>query len=101
MFREPWEAQAFAIVVILQQAGHLTWPEWVAGISAEIEAAKAGGDSDLGDGYYRHWLAALEKIIVAKGLSDDVELQLRRLECVANAAGKHGHSARREPVRVA
>lgn len=100
MFREPWEAQAFALVVALHQAGHFTWPEWVAVISAEIRAAQAGGDPDSGATYYRHWLAALEKIVVSKTLAGDAELRLRRIECAANPPGKHGHQAQREPVRV-
>ena len=100
VFREPWEAQAFALVVALHQAGHFTWTEWVAAISAEIRQAQADGDPDLGQTYYRHWLAALEKITVAKHLADDVDLRLRRLECAANPAGKHSHPARREPIRV-
>ncbi len=101
VFREPWEAQAFAVAVTLHQAGHFTWAEWVAAISAEIRRAQADGDPDLGRSYYRHWLAALEKIIMAKNLTDDVELRLRQIECGANAAAvKHGHAARRAPVRV-
>ena len=100
VFREPWEAQAFAMVVALYQAGHFTWPEWVATISAEITQAQKDGDPDLGRTYYRHWLAALERIMVAKSMTDDVELHLRRLECNANSQALHAHPARREPVRV-
>lgn len=40
-FREPWEAQAFALVTALHEAGHFTRPEWVAAISAEIRQAQA------------------------------------------------------------
>ena len=100
VFREPWEAQAFARAVALHQAGHFTWPEWVAALSAEIRRAQAEGDPDEGAAYYRHWLAALEKIVVAKALADDVDLRLRRIECAANPPGKHNHPARREPIRV-
>lgn len=100
VFREPWEAQAFALAVALHRAGHFTWPEWVAAISAEIQRAPAKGDPDLGSSYYRHWLAALEKIVVAKTLADDTDLRLRRIECAANPPGKHTHLARREPIRV-
>ena len=101
VFREPWEAQAFALVVALHNAGHFTWPEWVETISAEIGLAQSQGDPDVGDTYYRHWLAALEKIVLAKGLTDDVDLRLRRLECAFNTPTGHGHKARREPVKIA
>lgn len=100
VFREPWEAQAFALVVALHEAGHFTWPEWVAVMSAEIRAAQAAGDPDLGRTYYRHWLAALERITVAKTLASDTELRVRRIECAANGPAPHAHPARREPVRV-
>ena len=78
VFREPWEAQAFALVVALSNAGHFTWPEWVGAISAEIRLAQDQGDPDVGNTYYRHWLAALEKLILAKGLTDAANLRLRR-----------------------
>lgn len=101
VFREPWEAQAFALVVGLHNAGHFTWSEWVEVMSAEIRLAQSQGDPDVGDTYYRHWLAALEKIVLTKGLTDDVDLRLRRLECAFNTPTGHGHSARREPVKIA
>ena len=63
-FREPWEAQAFALAVALQTNGLFTPAEWAAALGREIATA---GEADSGEDYYRHWLAALEKIVVAKG----------------------------------
>lgn len=74
VFREPWEAHAFAMAVALHQRGLFTWPEWAAALAAEIERAQAAGDADLGDTYYRHWLAALEALVAAKGASSAQEL---------------------------
>ena len=48
VFKEPWEAAAFAMAVRLSEAGKFTWSEWVDYLSAEIEAAKQRGDPDLG-----------------------------------------------------
>ena len=70
LFREPWEAQAFAMALALHQRGLYTWSEWATALAAQIEAAQAHGDPDLGDTYYRHWLNALERIVAAKGLAD-------------------------------
>jgi nitrile hydratase accessory protein len=67
-FREPWEAQAFAMTVKLHEAGHFTWPEWAAVLSEEIAEAQRQGDPDLGTTYYHHWLRALERIVVEKRL---------------------------------
>jgi nitrile hydratase accessory protein len=70
VFREPWEAQAFAMVVSLQRRGLFSWNEWAEVLAAEINRAQANGDPDLGDTYYFHWLAALEHMVSAKGVAD-------------------------------
>ncbi|EWY39348.1 nitrile hydratase accessory protein [Skermanella stibiiresistens SB22] len=67
-FKEPWEAQAFAMTVRLHEAGHFTWPEWAEILADEIAAAQERGDPDLGSTYYHHWLRALERMVVTKGL---------------------------------
>ena len=69
VFREPWEAQAFAMTLALHERGLFSWPEWAATLGEEIERAQAAGDPD-NETYYRHWLNALERIVVAKGLAD-------------------------------
>ncbi len=74
VFKEPWEATAFAMAVRLSEAGKFTWSEWVDYLSAEIAAAKRRGDPDLGDRYYEHWLNALEKLVIDKGLGSEAEL---------------------------
>jgi len=66
VFREPLEAEAFAMAVTLHEQGLFTWPEWAAALAAEIASAHARGDADLGDTYYHHWLAALEKLVAVK-----------------------------------
>lgn len=68
VFKEPWEAQAFALAVRLSEEGHFTWDEWTTTLSDEISKAQAGGDPDLGDTYYKHWVAALERLCAEKGL---------------------------------
>ena len=39
-----------------------TWNEWAAALADEIKRARAGGDPDTGETYYRHWLATLESV---------------------------------------
>jgi nitrile hydratase accessory protein len=70
VFREPWEAQAFAMTLALHARGLFTWPEWAAMLGEEIRRAQAAGDPDTGETYYRHWLNALERIVAAKGVTD-------------------------------
>jgi nitrile hydratase accessory protein len=70
VFREPWEAQAFAMALALHKRGLFTWPEWAAALAAEIKRAQAAGDPDTGATYYRHWLNALERLVTEKGIAD-------------------------------
>jgi len=77
-FREPWEAQAFALTMTLYERGLFTWHEWTAAIAAEIKRAQAAGDPDTGETYYRHWLAALERLVAAKGVTDEATLSRAR-----------------------
>jgi nitrile hydratase accessory protein len=69
MFTAPWEAQAFAMAVILHDKGLFTWSEWAATLSAEIKRAQKLGDPDNGRTYYHHWLKALEKLVITKGVA--------------------------------
>lgn len=78
VFAKPWQAQAFALALLLHQRGLFTWPEWAETLSQQIAAAQAAGDADLGDNYYRHWLAALEALVSAKGASTSEELARHR-----------------------
>jgi len=70
VFREPWEAEAFALALSLNECGLFTWKEWATTLGEEIKKAQAAGDPDTGENYYRHWLATLERIVAAKGLAD-------------------------------
>ena len=67
VFREPWEAQAFAMALALHKRGLFTWPEWAATLADEIKRAQAAGDPDTGATYYRHWLNALERLVTREG----------------------------------
>lgn len=70
VFREPWEAQAFALAVSLHERGVFTWKEWAQILGEEIKKAQAAGDPDTGETYYRHWMATLERIVAEKRLTD-------------------------------
>jgi nitrile hydratase accessory protein len=78
VFREPWEAQAFAITLALHERGLFTWSEWAAALATQIKRAQAEGDPDTGETYYLHWLAALEKIVAEKGVATEAALHRTR-----------------------
>jgi nitrile hydratase accessory protein len=69
VFREPWEAHAFAMALALYDRGLFAWTEWATKLGEEIKKAQAAGDPDTGETYYRHWLATLERIVAEKGVT--------------------------------
>jgi nitrile hydratase accessory protein len=69
VFREPWEAQAFAMALALHERGLFSWTEWAAALADQIKRAQAAGDPDTGETYYRHWLATLEYLVAVKGVA--------------------------------
>ena len=102
VFKEPWEAQAFSLVIALHESGVFSWDEWsdalaqairrdlhpggveevvqrVSEAVAEDEGEKTSErmEEDRRDRYYQHWLAALEHLAIAKGLSGAGELAQR------------------------
>jgi nitrile hydratase accessory protein len=92
VFREPWEAKAFAMALRLHERGLFTWSEWAAALSQEITAARKRGDPDLGDTYYQHWLRALETVVEHKGAASAEELARYR-HAWAEAAERTPHGA--------
>ncbi|WP_410055132.1 nitrile hydratase accessory protein [Microvirga sp. Mcv34] len=92
VFREPWEAQAFAITLALYERGLFNWKEWAAALSAAIQHAQASGDCDDGSTYYRHWLSAIEQLVRDKGIASEQALVERRNAWNRAAhATPHGH----------
>jgi nitrile hydratase accessory protein len=96
VFAEPWEAQAFALAVKLSEQGHFTWKEWAAALADELRAAADRGEPDDSSRYYQHWLAALERLVAAKGLSDPAALRARK-EAWAEA---YRHTPHGKPVEL-
>jgi nitrile hydratase accessory protein len=96
-FAEPWQAQAFALAVKLSESGYFTWKEWAAALADELKAATDRGEPDDGSHYYEHWLATLERLATAKGLTDPAAM-LARKEAWADA---YRHTPHGKPVELA
>jgi nitrile hydratase accessory protein len=96
VFAEPWQAQAFAMAVKLSEQGYFTWKEWAAVLAAELKIAAGRGEPDDGSRYYEYWLAALERLVIAKGLSDPASLLVRK-EAWADA---YRHTPHGKPVKL-
>ncbi len=67
-----------------------SWKEWTAALGEEIRKAQAEGDPDTGETYYRHWLAALERLVAAKGLAD-AQMLARSREAWQRASARTPH----------
>jgi nitrile hydratase accessory protein len=79
VFAEPWQARAFALALKLSEQGHFTWDEWTAALARELKAVADRGEPDDGSRYYHHWLAALETLVIKKGLANPTALGERKV----------------------
>lgn len=100
-FREPWQAQAFALVVALQDRGIFSAAEWAEALGRQVNTPAAAVD---GHDYYDHWLNALTALLEAKRIAGSVEIDaLAAAWRRAAHATPHGQPIRLEndPLRVA
>ncbi|MDR6632955.1 nitrile hydratase accessory protein [Phyllobacterium sp. 1468] len=93
VFAEPWQAEAFAMVVALHDRGLFTWEEWAATLSGKLKHVRALDD---GSDYYHCWLEALESLIASKNVADSHDIdQLTEAWQRAAHATPHG-----QPIRL-
>ncbi|EJN04039.1 nitrile hydratase accessory protein [Phyllobacterium sp. YR531] len=93
VFAEPWQAEAFAMVVALHERKLFTWSEWAQALSSEIKKAETRGEAS---NYYQCWLAALESLITGMNIApkSDIDLLTRAWQRAALAT-PHG-----QPIRL-
>ena len=94
VFKEPWQAHAFALVVELHRRDLFSWHEWTDALAARIAIASDGTDPH--DAYYVHWLEALEDLVTAKAAGSAAELLSTR-SAWARAAERTPHG---EPIEL-
>ncbi|MEO1198694.1 MAG: nitrile hydratase accessory protein [Pseudomonadota bacterium] len=93
-FTAPWQTQAFAMTVQLNEAGLFSWAEWTQTLGSEIAKGSDAKALDATDAYYRHWLAALETVLTEKGVIASGE-RLERIAAWDRAARATPHG---EPI---
>ncbi len=96
VFAEPWQAQAFAVVVELTETGQLTREEWAERLGAVFREAEERGEYDTGQHYYDHWLTTLERLVVEKGLTGWDDLAAERETIRANDHHRREHQLKGE-----
>ena len=91
VFSAPWEARAFAIVVLLHRQSRYSWEEWVSYLAGEIAQTSTGD----GKPYYEQWLAACERLLRDKGMLESRALLARMADIEQRAGAKHDHDKHR------
>lgn len=69
-FDEPWQAQAFAMVVALNESDALDWSEWARMLGEEIAVDQARP-------YWDCWLAALQTFMMKTGIASKDKIDRR------------------------
>jgi nitrile hydratase accessory protein len=69
VFDAPWQVQAFALQSALRDRGLISATDWAQALGDAIRRAQQRGDADDGSTYWRHWVDALESLLIAKGLA--------------------------------
>ena len=88
VFAAPWEARAFGIAVVLNEAGVYPWRDFSQGLAAETATAEQHGISTH---YYERWLETLAKLAIARGLVTSEELEARTAEYASGIYDDHDH----------
>ena len=79
VFNEPWESRIFGAAVALCERGLFQWDEFRERLIAEIASAdaKTGTSAPAPTAYYEHFLVALERLLVDKGICAISEIEGR------------------------
>jgi nitrile hydratase accessory protein len=96
VFREPWQAQAFALTLELSRRGFFSWSQWSQALAEELQRSHARGQPDDGSHYYHHWVAALERLVQTTSLCDQATLQARKLAWIE----AYEHTPHGQPVEL-
>lgn len=70
VFDEPWQAQAFALTITLNERGLFDWPDWAELLGAQIATAPATP-------YWNHWMNALETMTAKLDIADSQSIDHR------------------------
>lgn len=98
-FTAPWQAQAFALAVHLNESGLFAWSEWGEVFGAQRRRSAEAGIADLPDQYYQDWVAALEQLLIRKGNASSEALQtLKQAWTEAYERTPHGDPVRLDPT---
>ena len=95
-FAAPWHAEAFALAVHLNEAGHVSWVEWASRFGKNLAAASNSSANEQGldgsENYYQLWLQTLIEIMQERGIIDLEQLSAFEAQWAdAYTKTPHGH----------
>ncbi|MEX2207159.1 MAG: nitrile hydratase accessory protein [Myxococcota bacterium] len=91
VFEAPWEGRVFGVAAALCERGVFSWDEFRVCLITEIADWERRHALDEPYRYYARWQAALERLLVEKGLCSAVELDSREHALASRPAG-HDHA---------
>ncbi|MEX3010619.1 nitrile hydratase accessory protein [Hoeflea sp. TYP-13] len=74
VFEEPWESRAFGMAAALADLGIFDWSDFQQSLITSIAKCEPGQDGLPSYRYYERWFAALEALVVERGLISTAEL---------------------------
>ncbi|MEA2626584.1 MAG: hypothetical protein QOD06_2629 [Candidatus Binatota bacterium] len=76
VFEAPWQGRVFGMALALAERGAYRWDVFRDRLIAEIQGGASAADDALpaAEVYYRHWLAALEGLLVEGQLLDPADI---------------------------
>ena len=88
VFEAPWQSRVFGMAQALCEAGCYDWDEFREKLIAEIGAHDAARTSDDAYHYFEHFQAALQALLVEKGMlsGDEIATRFNQFE-----SRPHGH----------
>jgi nitrile hydratase accessory protein len=95
VFVEPWESRAFGMAVALADQKIFSWKDFQGSLISAIAAHQTIGHETQPYRYYERWLAALESLVVERGLVATRDIDQRVAEFICRPKGhdhKHHHS---------
>jgi nitrile hydratase accessory protein len=91
VFEEPWEGRAFGMAAALADQEVFSWRDFQASLICAIAAHEARGTEAQPYRYYERWLAALESLVVTRGLVATRDIDERVAEFTCRPKG-HDHN---------
>jgi nitrile hydratase accessory protein len=92
-FEAPWQIRALALAIAAHDQGRFPWSEFQSRLVAAIrdwEETPAEQRSEWE--YYRHWVRALEELVVEAGLAEPGDIDRRAVEEIKAGEHRRSHS---------